>query len=162
MPGLLGQGEKAKTHKSRFVVLESDGVRLKHYPVTEVSGYKDGLVLRYKNINGLVDLVYAGRNYRPLEESGQFFVGKNLGNNSAAALVEDTDGKEMAVAVPVVGDSTDADCPGEDLSALARSDLLAVAARTLYGKAPIPWKLIIIVGVVIAVAVVIAKIAGVI
>jgi len=130
--------------KTNFKVKVSDGNQARTYDVGEVVAYNEGFALRYKDKDGNKDVVYMGRKYRPLMEDGCYIVGKNLGNNSAAIVV---DGVKLAVACDVVGRSTDADCPGEDLSAIIRSDGLAIGYKALY-ETKIPWKLLLIAGIV--------------
>lgn len=130
--------------KSQFKVKVSDGIRCRSFPVKEVVGYNEGKVMRYKNADGQLDVVYMSHDYRPILEDGFYVVGKRLGNNSACAVI---DGKPGPVACEVIGKSSDRDCPGEDLSAIVRSDGLAIGYRALY-ESKIPWKLIVIAGIV--------------
>jgi len=132
------------SRKTQYKVKVSDGNRCRTYDVTEVVGYTDGFALRYKDGQGNQDVVYMARTYRPVVEDGFYMVGKRLGNNSAAVVV---DGKQLAVGCDVVGRSTDSDCPGEDLSAIVRSDGLAIGYKALY-ESKIPWKMIVIFGIV--------------
>ena len=137
--------------RSKYIVLVSDGAKLSHCTVVETVGYNEGLVHRYRTKSGVLDMVYCSRKYRALEESGVFYIGKQLGNNSGAKLVDVTvDGVAVKVVegCEVVGESSDKDCPGEDLSALIRSDFVGKGIKTEYGKGGIPWKWVIIVGVI--------------
>ena len=129
--------------KVKYVVLVSDGVTLEHCRVYETVGYNDGIVFRYKRKNGVADVVYAGKGYRALEENGTFYVGKRYGNNSAAEI-DVLEGERVFVASGVIGESSDPDCPGTDLSRLIMSDFLGTGIKTCYGKMQFPWKWVII------------------
>lgn len=128
-----------------YIVLVTDGTQIKEHPIIDVVGYNDGFAMRYKNGAGTLDVVYVGRRYRPMQRGGKWLIGKRLGNNSACQIT--VDGVTMQQAADVIGPSTDPDCPGEDLSAVVRTDGLATGYSALY-ESKIPWKWIIIIGVV--------------
>ena len=130
--------------KTKYKVKVSDGNQVKTFDVLKMIGYNEGFAMRYKDGDGNVDVVYMARDYRPVQEDGFYLVGKNLGNNSAATLV---DGKSVAIGCDIVGRSSDPDCPGEDLSAIVRSDGVAIGYKALY-ESKIPWKLIVIFAIV--------------
>lgn len=130
--------------KTKYKVKVSDGNQLRTYDVLKIDAYNEGFALRYKDTSGKVDVVYMARSYRPVQEDGFYIVGKNIGNNSAATIV---DGRAVAVGCDVVGASSDKDCPGEDCSAILRSDGLAIGYKALY-ESKIPWKMIVIFAIV--------------
>lgn len=118
--------------KTNYKVKVSDGNEAKTFDVLAMEPYNEGYALRYKDDHKTADVVYMSRGYRPIREDGFFIVGKNAGNNSAAYIV---------------GQSTDKDCPGEDLSAIIRADGLAEGFKALY-ESKINWKLLLILAVV--------------
>jgi len=147
MPGIAALFSKQA--KTDFVVIVSDGLHGKPYPITEIVGYNEGYVMRYKNSDKKLDTVYVGRKFRFLEYEGKYLLGKRLGNDSGCYInFEDEKIKE---GVEVIGPSTDPDCPGEDLSSLVRTDVMAIGYNTLT-ESKVSWKWIIIIGI-IAVAV---------
>jgi hypothetical protein len=171
-----------KKNKPRFVVAVSDGVHIDFEVVRNIVGYNEGIVLHYKPENGLDDLCLVGRKFVPLEQNGTYFVGKNLGNVSVAALCAIAEGLEVVkqgenyfvkvsrngtnelipiqdVAVPLIGKSADPSAPGEDYSAMARGNLYGQGLLSLTGKVKIPWNIIIIVGL-IAIGILIAVKTG--
>jgi hypothetical protein len=140
-----------------------------------VVGYNEGFALHYKDKNGKKDVVFIGRKYRPLVQDGLFLVGKNLGNNSAALLLDETtitlavpiagpshqpipilpDGNPVTQAVAVVAASTDPNCPGEDLSAIVRTHGVALGYKALYeNKLSLKLLLLLVVTAVIIIGVV--------
>ena len=122
----------------KYVVMETDGIVSRRFEVLKVEGYPDGYAYSYRNGNNQLDVVYAGLNYRPLEEPApRMVILKRKGNSSAAVIMP-----------------TDADCPGEDLSSLVRTHLMALGYVTLYDK-QVPWKWILIAGAVIGIVAVI-------
>lgn len=136
---------------NKFLVLVSDGVHLKRYPVYAVVGYNGGYRMSYKDDDGVADVVYIGREYKFLEADGKYLVGKQLGNNSACPVCVGMAEAEIAKvnsACVVVGESSDKDCPGDDLSSLILSDFFGVGIKTIYGKTSIPWKWVLIIGMV--------------
>lgn len=146
--------------KPKWMVITSDGAHLDFAPVSQIVGYNEGLVLTYKPAGGLSDTVLVGRKYRPLEWKGTFFVGKNIGNDSAADLVEvHSNGRTDKVkpATDIVGASSDPDCPGEDLSALGRSNLWGLGIKALYGKPQFNVKILLIIGIGIVVIFLLSK-----
>ena len=110
--------------------------------VKRVKCYIDGYVMDYQRPEGVMDMVIVPRDYAFCRHNGSYMVGKVAGNNSAAPVRVQ------------VGDSIDADCPGEDLSMLARTHLMAQGYGTLYDKA-IPWKWVIIGGIVLIIGIVV-------
>jgi len=120
------------------------------YPVSKVLSYNGGYAFEYMGRDKMKDVVYIPKQYPFVRRNGAVYVGKVSGNNSAAAL---TFG-------PVVGGSVDPYCPGEDLSMLVRTDLMARGYRTIYQK-NIPWKAVLLIGgVVVLVVVVVILIRG--
>jgi hypothetical protein len=150
-------GRKARV---KYVVLERTGDVGEFYDVVDVAGYSEGMVMRYKNGAGLVAMVLVGKKYRFLDVGGRYFVGKQLGNDSACEICVDGITMKVPVAVGVVGPPTDPNCPGEDLCALGQSDFATRGIKTLYGTTSIPWKWIIIVALVIGVILFIYKFHG--
>lgn len=149
MPGIA---ELSRRKKTKYNVVVSDGLRGRKYPVKEFVAYNEGYVLRYKNGDGQMDVVYAGPKYRPLEVDGEYWVGKRTGNNSACYI--DYEGIKVKEACEVVGPSIDPDCPGEDLSSLVRTDVLAIGYHTLTEAKKVSWKVIIIIGIIVVAVVV--------
>lgn len=150
---LPGQSKVQRT--TPYEVIESDGVVGGRYPVEAVKAFNEGLVFIYKK--GLtVERVYAPRDYIPLKMDGVFWIGKELGNNSAARLVTITDelAQEVQVhpAVTVVGEPTDPDCPGQDLSRLVASDILHIGWRAT--RKPSNTWIFIAIAVVVIIAVI--------
>ena len=139
--------------KGGFMVLVSDGDEIKPHRVKEVVGYNEGYRMSYSLGNGNTDYVYVGRGYEFLRLGDVRLVGKKLGNNSACHLCVDGQELKGCVASVVIGEPTDPNCPGEDLSRLVGSDIGAIAVRSVYGKAGINWKLVIGVAVVVALGV---------
>jgi hypothetical protein len=138
--------------KPKFVVITSDGSHLGFSVVNDVIGFNEGLALHYKPDDGPADVVFVGRDYRPQEYKGVYYVGKNIGNNSAAELIPvHRNGMEekMPAAGPIVGKSADPNAPGEDYSGIGRSNLYALGLKAVYGKPSIPWNIIIIIAVVV-------------
>lgn len=126
-----------------YIVLVTDGQEFAPRPVVAITGYNEGLVMRYRNGKGKLDVVYIPHSYRPLRHKGKYYIGKRLGNNSACRVI---DGQRYQRADDILGPPTDKDCPGEDLSSLIRADGVALGFKALYER-NIPWKLIIILGV---------------
>jgi len=144
MPGIIDllskkQDSKADEVKYGVLVVGADGETIQH-KVIDVAGYNDGYAMRYLDGNKALEVVYVPRNYKFKEENGVMLVGKRFGNNSACPIM-------------VLGESVDKDCPGEDLSAVGRSDLFAHGIMTLYGKQNINWKVILIIGGIVLVAI---------
>jgi hypothetical protein len=129
-----------------YAVLVSDGTRVRKYPITEIRGYLDGLRMTYQTADHQKDVVYVGSKYRPLQMDGTFLVGKHLGNNSAALVLTEEELAKNNSAVPLIGPSTDPDCPGQDLSQLVGSDIFATGLKTLSTGFNMPWKWILIIG----------------
>lgn len=146
MPGIKGIINK-KT-KTDIVVIVSNGLKGKPYPITEVIGYNEGFALRYKNSQHKLDTVYIKHDFRMLEMDGKYYLGKRLGNNSGCEI--DYEEEKVKEGVEVVGPSTDPNCPGNDLSALVRNDVMAQGYLTLT-EDKVPKKLIVIVLIAIAV-----------
>jgi hypothetical protein len=141
--------------KPHYRVKVSDGSHAHTYDVKRMTPYNDGFVLEYKNSQNKWDVVFMGRKYRPLLENGIFLVGKNAGNNSAAVVIDGPGGQKISTTSPIIGISTDPNCPGEDLSSIVRSHSLATGYKALY-ESKIPWKtlvIIIIIGIVIMVGI---------
>ena len=138
--------------KTAFVVIVSDGIKGKPYPIKEVVGYNEGFVLRYKNGDGELDSVYVSRKFRFLEYDGKYLLGKRLGNNSGCEI--NYEGEKVKEGVEVIGPSSDRDCPGEDLSSLIRTDVMAIGYRALTeAKVPKKWIIVVVIVAVIAVGV---------
>lgn len=110
------------------LVLESDGHKISKHPITSISPYNEGMAAAYKNRQDKEDYVYFGPDYRPEILDGHTIYGKRQGNNSAAYLI---------------GNPTDPDCPGADLSSLIRAHGNHKGFKAIYEKA-IPWKLILL------------------
>ena len=141
--------------KPKFVVQTSDGSHIAFYPSVKVKAYTDGLVVFYQNADGRLDMVGFNRKYRPLEQEGVFYIGKNIGNDSAAPLItlhRDDEKVEAPGAADIVGASTDPNCPGDDLSEIMRANLYSLALESISEEKTINKKLIII--IIIAVAVI--------
>ena len=152
---------RKKTTKTDYKVLEKTNDIGHIYDVDEVRSFNEGLVLVYTK-NGQKDRVLVGNKYRPLRVGSKLWVGKNTGNSSQALINDDrklemvpiptdnldeTDEAPVAWAVSVVGDSTDPDCPGQDLTGLERSNLLYLGIKAVYKKRN--WTWVIVIGVVL-------------
>lgn len=152
---------RKKATKTDYRVLERTNDVGHIYDVDEVRSFNDGLVLIYTK-NGQKDRVLVGNKYTPLRVGSKLWVGKNTGNSSQALINDDrklqmvpltTDGQDepdegpIAWAVSVIGDSTDPDCPGQDLTNLERSNLLYLGIKAVYKKRS--WTWVIIIGVVV-------------
>ena len=123
--------------KTKWKIVERNGSGdVEDHAVIRVESYNEGFVLVYGS-RERPEFCYMKRGYRALHEDGFSLVAKNKGNVSAASWV---------------GQSTDPEAPGDDLSLLARTHLMASGYRTLYEQ-KIPWKWMAI-GVVVLVAVV--------
>lgn len=146
----------------KFVVQTSDGSHVDFHPVVKVRAYTDGIVLFYKNTENRLDMVGVLRNYRPLERDGVFYVGKNIGNNSAAALITlheegKKDGDKVPAAADIVGASTDKDCPGDDMSEMMRANLYGVGLESITEERPVNKRLIIIIIVALVVGFIVIR-----
>lgn len=119
----------------KFLVIESDGLEVKKRECTSRYGYNGGWVYKYRNGNGLEDIVLVPHKYHYGLEDGSFLIGKNVGNSSAAVL--------WGKGAYMVGASVDRDAPGDDLSLLARTHVAAMGYKSLYEK-QMPWKWLII------------------
>lgn len=140
--------------KPKFVVCTSDGSHVNFHPSVKVKAYTDGLVVFYIDPDGRLDMVGFGRKYRPLERDGVFYIGKNIGNDSAAWLVKlHLDGQEVEIpgAADVVGASTDPDCPGDDLSEVMRANLYGIGLQSISEEKTVNKRLIIIIIIAFAV-----------
>lgn len=158
------------TKKPKFVVLESDGVHGRFFNVKQVLGYNNGYAYIYKNGDGLEDMVLAGMKYKALEVDGTHIIGKRQGNDSACCLcklhteseMQEIDipgkGKVKVSATQVIGNPSDPDCPGEDLSALGRANFFGIGVRSIYKPFDIPWKIIGIVGIGIIAVIIFVKV----
>ena len=150
MPGIMGlstrkQYNKANGAKYGVLVVGAGGEVVEH-EVMEIAGYNEGYAMRYLDGDKVLEVVYVPRNYKFKEQNGVLLVGKRLGNDSACPILS-------------LGESVDKDCPGADLSAVGRADLFARGILSLSGKQNINWKVILIVGAVVAVVIVIYMIA---
>jgi hypothetical protein len=134
--------------KPKFVVQTSDGSHVDFHPAIKIKAYTDGLVIFYRDSDGRLDMVGVLRNYRPLERDGVFYVGKNIGNNSAATLIELHNNGEVEKvhgATAVVGKSTDPNCPGDDMSEMMRANLYGIGLQSITEEKTVNKRLIIII-----------------
>ena len=122
--------------EKRYRIIESDGIQTEEHEVVRREAYNEGFVLVY-GTRDRPEFCYVPRGYRPIQENGLYLVAKNKGNVSAALWV---------------GRSVDPDAPGDDMSMLARTHLMAMGYKSLYEQ-KVPWKLLAI-GIVVLVAVV--------
>jgi len=139
-----------KSKKPQFVVVTSDGSHIKFHHSTKTKAYTDGIVVFYRDPDGRLDMVGFNRKYRPLERDGVFYVGKNIGNDSAANLITlhengKPDGEEVPGPAATVGDSTDPNCPGDDLSELMRANIYGVGLQSITEEKTVNKRLIIII-----------------
>lgn len=139
-----------------YVVLVTDGREFKPRDIVGMTAYNEGIVMVYRNARDQLDEVFVPHNFPMLRSNGKYYLGKRVGNNSACQLI---DGRRITTATRVVGESVDPDCPGEDLSALGRSHGLGLGFKALYER-NIPWRLIIILGVVVVAVIVIMAVVG--
>ena len=95
--------------KGRYRIIESDGNETEEYEVVRREAYNEGFVLVY-GTRDRPEFCYVPRGYRAIQENGCYLVAKNKGNVSAALWV---------------GRSVDPDAPGDDLSLLGRTHLMA-------------------------------------
>jgi len=146
MPGIMGllpkkQASSIEANGSKYGILViGAGGEIVEHEVVEVAGYNEGYAMRYLDGNKMLEVVYVPRGYKFREQNGVKLVGKRFGNNSACPIM-------------FLGESVDKDCPGADLSAVGRADLVARGINTLTGKQAINWKWILIIGGVAVVAV---------
>lgn len=137
----------AEKGRTKFVVLETDGVSPKQYTCSRRYAYNGGLVYEYQNEDNQTDLVLVPHKYQYAQEDGVCYIGKNKGNASAAILI----GKGALL----VGRSSDPNAPGEDLAILARTHVASRGYKTLYEN-QMPWKWLLIgIAVVLVIAVVV-------
>lgn len=127
-----------------YIVLCTEGVHVVPHAVVSVEAFNKGLAMQYRDGADQLDVVYVPHNFRYLQRNGKYYLGKRVGNNSACA---------------VLGPSLDEKCPGADLSALVRAHGVALGFRALYERV-IPWKLIIIIGIGVAVIIGIVAFVG--
>lgn len=151
-----------RSKKPKFVVQVSDGSHVEFYPSVKVKAYTDGLVIFYKDADGRLDMVGALRSYRPLERDGVFYIGKNAGNNSAARLIElhengKKEGEKVPGAAEVMGDSTDPNCPGEDMSEMMRANLYGIGLQSISEERTVNKRLIIIIVIAFAVGFIVIR-----
>lgn len=132
-----------KKTQTKYEVLESDGSQVRRRKVVNIKGYTDGLVLTYE-ADGKLDIVYLSHKYRPLRYKRRYWVGKRLGNNSACEIVDEVD---VPIAGPLIATPSDKNCPGDDLSQLALSNIFGIGVLTVFGKRNVPWVLIIVIAV---------------
>lgn len=130
--------------KTDFVVLLTEGVHIVPRDIIGLVPYNRGVAMRYRNGSGQVDTVYVPHNFNYLQRDGKYYLGKQVGNNSAC---------------PVLGRPVDPNTPGEDLSALIRADGIGVGFKALY-ETRIPWKAILIVGGIAAGVIALIAIVG--
>jgi len=147
MPGIaeLLPQLAVKKAKTDFVVIVSAGNdKGEKHAITKVIGYNEGYALRYKNGDNKLDTVYVDRNFRFLELEGKFYLGKRLGNNSGCQINIDGETIQASKGIEVIGAPRDPNCPGEDLSALIRTDVMALGYNTITeSKINVKWVLII-------------------
>lgn len=133
------------TNKPReYWIAESDGVGIHEYPCTQRFNYNGGFVFNYKDKSGRTQICLVPRKYKFHETASKIYIGKNLGNSSAAVM--------LGIGDILIGNSTDVDCPGEDLSLLYRTHMASMGYKSLYEK-NMPWKWLII-GIAVLVVVV--------
>jgi hypothetical protein len=136
--------------KPKFVVVTNDGSHIDFHPSVKTKAYTDGLVVFYKDADGRLDMVGVLRNYHPLEREGVFYIGKNMGNNSAANLItlhkdNESDGEQVPEAADMVGNSTDPNCPGDDMSEMMRANLYGIGLQSITEEKTVNKRLIIII-----------------
>ena len=142
-----------------YDVIESDGVLGGIYEVKNVLGFTDGKVMVYDR-HGEIERVFVPNSYIPLRVNGSWWIGKNVGNNSAAHIVvADGNGtSSVQTASPVIANSVDADCPGADCSRILASNILHRVSKSTR-KQDNKW-LWIIGGAVVAVIIIIIMRGG--
>lgn len=139
--------------KKKFVVMESDGEQIVGtFNVNTVIGFNEGKVLVYQR-EGKMSRCYIGNKVKPLLWKGKFYVGKEVGNSSACQVVKrklDIDGELVEVddGCEIIGEPSDVEMPGEDLTSVFKSDMLNKYAKTVTKKRS-PWLFILIVVVVV-------------
>jgi hypothetical protein len=149
-----------KSKKPKFVVQTSDGSHVDFHPSIKVKAYTDGLVVFYKDSEGRLDMVGFNRKYRALERDGAFYIGKNIGNDSAAPLIvlhRDGEKVEVPGAAEIVGPSTDTDCPGDDLSEMMRANIYGVGLQSITEEKTVNKRLIIIIIIVFVVGLIVVR-----
>ena len=132
-----------KSKRRSYIIAVSDGVGIKEYPALDRYAYNDGFVYEYKNEKGETDMVLVPHGYAYGQVNGSLIIGKNVGNASAARLIRN----EF-----LMGGSIDRNAPGDDLSMLARTHVMAKGYKTVYEK-NVPWRWLII-GIAVLVAVI--------
>jgi hypothetical protein len=146
--------------KPKFVVQTSDGSHVDFHPSIKIRAYTDGLVVFYKDPDGRLDMVGFNRKYRPLERDGVYYIGKNIGNDSAANLIElhrNGETEKVPGAAEVVGESTDPDCPGDDLSEMMRANLYGIGLQSITEEKTVNKRLIIIIIIVFVIGFIVIR-----
>lgn len=133
--------------KIKIIVEESVGRRT--YRVQSESSYLTGKTYLYKNYQKNNDYVIIPADYCFLNlKDGFKYIGKIAGNDSGASIHLDNN---MNI---IIGKPYWAECPGDNLGVLASNDIWSKAVKTLYGKKPVPWLMILIVIAIIVIAVI--------
>lgn len=141
-----------------YNVVESDGVLGGIYEVKNVLGFTDGKVMVYDR-QGEIERVFVPNSYIPLRVNGAWWIGKKVGNNSAARIVQmpgESEARTVTTAADVIGDSVDPDCPGSDCSRILASNILHRVAKSTR-KQDNKWVWIIGAAVVAVIVIIIAR-----
>lgn len=131
--------DKKIVRQRPYWVVVADGNGSKEFEATNRYAYNEGIIYEYKDEKGQLDLVAVPHGYKYLKEDGRILIGKNLGNSSAASMIQ-------------IGKSADPECPGSDLSLLIRTHVASMGWKTVNEKA-MPWKMLVI-GIAVLVVVI--------
>lgn len=123
--------------RKRILVKSATGID--NYPVKKVGAYNDGIVVEYKTKLFKKDIAYGSDSYKPEIVNGVMYFGKNAGNSSLANVL-------------MIGDSTDKNSPGDDLSLLIEADIIKRGMQAFYGKKN-SWIMYLVIGAVILIVV---------
>lgn len=123
--------------RKRILVKSATGID--NYPVKKVGSYNDGIVVEYRTKMFKKDVAYGSSEYEPEIVNGVMYFGKVAGNSSLANVL-------------MIGESSDKNSPGDDLSLLIEADIIKRGMQAFYGKKN-SWLWYLILGVVIIIVV---------
>lgn len=125
--------------RKKLVIAEKVSKGYKIYEPIEIKRYNDGCVVKYRNEEDEVCVYLMPKGYEVLEVGNYQIALKVRGNSSSAVLVP-----------------TDKDCPGDDLSQLGRTFLIADAVKKIYK----PSNKTLVIGIIVIVIIAILAIGG--
>lgn len=109
------------------------------YQVTKVRNYNQGIVMEYKNGSRSKSVVYVPFEYEYGHDGPDMIVYQIAGNSSASKFVDHKDQELREISI-------DPDCPGDDLSDLVYTDLIARGYKAMTKSWT--WVIITVIGVV--------------